>query len=358
MLGPLRRLVNAAGRGLPALPIIALAMTARPLCADVVHVHVQRAAGGVTNSLGDVTQETGGDYVTAPAPKVAGYIFTHWTTTDANGFTGRDVFGRAHDAAQYHLYQAVTLTANYLPASQDSDGDGVADGHEIYWYGSLVESALSDSDGDGYTLAEELAAGTNPLMKDRAVNGGVVRLDSDEWIYNPHGYSTVTIRSEPEGLLFATLVELHVPGEQIVSTVAFVPSVTSSFAYWTVNGVQQRDVFGRAVDSVSLVMPSHAVEIVAVTESDETDRQMLYWYGTTGVSLSSDTDGDGYTLAEELAAGTNPLMKDRAINGGVAWLDSGEAEMNLQPCESEGACGRGQCAAHMGSESAEQDQGV
>ena len=314
MLGLLRRLLVAAVASGAALP----------LCADVVHVYTQRAAGGVTNALDDVTQATGGDYVTAPAPKVAGYIFTHWTTTDANGFTGRDVFGRAHDAAQYHLYQSVTLTANYLPASQDSDGDGVADGHEIYWYGGLAFSPDSDTDHDGWTFAEELAAGTNPLMKDRAINGGVVRLDSDEWIYNPHGYPAVTIRSEPEGLLFETSVEFHVPGEQIVSSVAFVPSATSPFAYWTVNGVQQRDVFGRAVDSVSLVMPSHAVEIVAVTESDATARQKLYWYGTTGVSLASDTDGDGYTFAEELAAGTNPLMKDRSIIAGVVHRDSDE----------------------------------
>ena len=333
MLGLLRRLRFAARwghRALPgcgalgdrALPIIALVMAALPLYADVVHVYTQRVAGGVTNALDDVTQATGDDYVAAPAPKVTGYIFTHWTSTDANGFTPRDVFGRAHDAAQYHLYQSITLTANYLPASQDSDGDGVADGYEIYWYGDLTKNANSDTDHDGWTFAEELAAGTNPLMKDRAISGGVVRLDSDEWIYNPHGYPTVTIRSEPEGLLFETSVEFHVPGEMVTGPTA--SRISSQFAYWTMNGVRVQDVFGRAVDTVQFAMPDLDVTLVAVCAADETARQKLYWYGTTEVSLDSDTDGDGYTLAQELAAGTNPLMKDRSIIAGVVHLDSDE----------------------------------
>lgn len=314
MLGLLRRfLVCAFAAG-----------AAFPLSADVVHVYTQRAAGGATTALDDVTQETGGDYVTAPAAKLAGYVFTHWTTTDANGFTPRDVFGRAHDAARYHLYQSVTLTANYLPASQDGDGDGVADGYEIYWYGDLAKSADSDTDGDGWTFAQELAAGTNPLMPDRSVNGGVVWRDSEECLYNPHGYASYVIRSEPEGALFETIVGYVQPGEQIDTSVAFVPSVSSSFAYWTVDGVRQRDIFGRAVDSVSLAMPSHPVEIVAVAENDATARKKLYWYGTRDISLESDTDGDGWTFAQELAAGTNPLMPDRSISGGVVWRDSDE----------------------------------
>lgn len=128
------------------------------------------------------------------------------------------------------------------------------------------------------------------------------------------------------------------------------PAVTKSagFAYWTMNGVRQSDAFGRAVDRLEFAAPSERVELVAYVVEDETEREQAYWYGSEQ-PLESDTDGDGYTFAQELAAGTNPLMKDRAINGGVAWRDSGEAEMNLQPYESEGACGRGQRAAHMGS---------
>ena len=340
MLGLFRGLLaDCGGRGATALParprqstslplwraaILATVATstALPLCADVVHVYTQLVAGGTTNALDDVTQTTGGDYVTAPAPKVTGYIFTHWTSTDAQGFTARDVFGRAHDAAPYRLRRSITLTANYLPASQDADGDGIADGHELYWYGSLAETPASDTDHDGYTFAQELAAGTNPLMPDRIISGGTVGLDSGQWVYNPKGYHTVTIKSDPEGWLFDTSVEFHALGERVTGPT--MSHNSSQFAHWTKNGVRVQDAFGRAADTVQFAMPGKDVVLVAKCAADETERQKLYWYGDADVPLHSDTDGDGYTLAQELAAGTNPLMKDRSVITGAVWRDSDE----------------------------------
>ena len=315
MLGIFRRLLAVVATG-----------TALPLCADIVHVYTQWAAGGVTNALDDVTQAIGGDYVTVPAPKMTGYIFTHWTSTDVRGFSARDVFGRAHDAAPYHLNQSTTMTANYLPASQDADGDGIADGLELYWYASLAETPASDTDHDGYTFAQELAAGTNPLMHDRTIAGGTVWLDSGEWIYNPNGYPTVTIKSDPEGVLFDTSVEFHALGETVTGPT--MSRNSSLFAYWTKNGARVQDVFGRAADTVRFAMPGEDVVLVAKCAADETERQKLYWYGDADVSLNSDTDGDGYTLAQELAAGTNPLMKDRSIVVGAVWRDSNECLYN------------------------------
>ena len=296
------------------------------LRADVVHVYEQTVVGGVTNRLSDTTKETGGDYVTQPAPPIAGFIFTGWTTDAKQAFVGRDALGRSFDAAPYHLYESMTLTANYLDESIDSDGDGIADGYEFYWYGDLSKDAASDTDGDGYGFAAELVAGTNPLMKDRTIIGGVVYEDADELLYNPHGYAPLTIRSEPDGELFATTVEYLVPGTAKAGPAC--DSRGTSFAYWMTNGVPVRDALGRAVDSVTFEMPDSAVELVAVCVENETERQKLYWYGTTEVASDSDTDGDGYTLAQELAAGTNPLMKDRTIVGGVVYEDSEELEYN------------------------------
>ena len=293
---------------------------------EVVHVYEQMVVGGVTNRLSDTTKETGGDYVTQSAPSIAGFIFTGWTTDAKQPFDSRDALGRSFDAVSYHLYELMTLTANYLDESIDSDGDGIADGYEFYWYGDLSKDAASDTDGDGYGFAAELAAGTNPLMKDRTIIGGVVYEDSDELLYNPHGYAPLTIRSEPEGALFATTVEYLVPGADKAGPAC--DSRETIFAYWMTNGVPVRDALGRAVDSVTFVMPASAVELVAVCVDDEADRQKLYWYGTTEVASDSDTDGDGYTLAVELAAGTNPLMKDRTIIGGVVYEDSEELEYN------------------------------
>ena len=293
---------------------------------EVVHVFEQTVVGGVTNRLSDTTKETGGDYVTQSAPPIAGFIFTGWTTDAKQAFVSRDALGRSFDVAPYHLYESMTLTANYLDESIDSDGDGIADGYEFYWYGDLSKDAASDTDGDGYGFAAELAAGTNPLMKDRTIIGGVVYEDSDELLYNPHGYAPLTIRSEPDGELFATTVEYLVPGTAKAGPAC--DSRGTSFAYWMTNGVPVRDALGRAVDSVTFEMPNSAVELVAVCVENETERQKMYWYGTTDVALDSDTDGDGYTFAQELAAGTNPLMKDRTIIGGVVYEDSEELEYN------------------------------
>ena len=123
------------------------------------------------------------------------------------------------------------------------------------------------------------------------------------------------IRSEPEDVLFATQSDIVAPGTTI-STPAVAKS--AGFAYWTLNGIRQVDAFGRALDRIEFGAPSQRVELVAHVVEDVMDRESLYWYGTIGVSLSSDTDNDGYTFAQELAAGTNPVMPDRTINGGVA----------------------------------------
>ena len=55
-------------------------------------------------------------------------------------------------------------------------------------------------------------------------------------------------------------------------------------------------------------MPNNALEIVAHYENDYETRMKLYWYGNTEIAMDSDTDGDGATFAEELAA-ANPAVK-------------------------------------------------
>ncbi len=47
--------------------------------------------------------------------------------------------------------------------------------------------------------------------------------------------------------------------------------------------------------------------------------------------MDSDTDGDGYTLAEEIQYGMNPHFKNELKLGGVTYGDSSTLEVNLQP---------------------------
>ena len=147
--------------------------------ADLVHVVEQREVGGVTTVMRDETKITGMPWATAPAPSVDGAIFTHWTISTQQDFAARDAWGWAYDAPRFKLYEDTTLTAHYLPATRDTDGDDVPDGYELYWYGNLDQDAASDTDGDGFTFAEEIANGTNPLMPDSAVEGPIAYADSD-----------------------------------------------------------------------------------------------------------------------------------------------------------------------------------
>ena len=294
-----------------------------PLFADVVHVYERTSAGGSVVQIADKTLETGRSYLTSAAPTKSGYIFTHWEISTTQEFEPRDAWGRAYDAAPYKLYETTTLTAHYLANSVDADSDGIADGYEYYWYGDLSKSASDDTDGDGYTFAEEIAKGFNPLFPERHDDGPVVYVDGAEWLYNPNGYAPYVLRSEPEGLLFETLTGYKRPGETIGTkeTKGTYGTKETSFAYWSVNGTRQADAWGRALDSVTLAMPSNAIEIIAVCETDYNMRQSLYWYGNATTAMDSDTDGDGKTFAEEIAAGTNPLMPERHEAGPVTYVD-------------------------------------
>src|SRR5574344_2547927 len=182
-----------------------------------VHVIEVKLVGGVATQLRDQTLLTGGDYTTQMAPAISGQIFTHWSISRTQAFVNRDRLGRAKDFVTYHLYEPTTLTANYLPAGEDTDNDGIADGWEIYWYGDLSKNATSDTDGDGLDFAEELAAGTNPLIPNDSVEGGIVWDDGAQLQYNPDGLQPYTIRSEPEGALFVTITDDAQPGTSVTT---------------------------------------------------------------------------------------------------------------------------------------------
>ena len=290
----------------------------------LVHVYQRTLAGGVVAQLSDQTLETGSAYSTTSAPQKSGYIFTHWSISVNQPIDNRDRLGRAKEVASYTLYEETTLTANYLPIDEDVDGDGVADGWEIYWYGDLSKNAVSDTDGDGLTFAEELLVGLDPLMLDDSFVGGAERADGTLLQYNPDNLQPYVVRSEPEGALFTTRSDYLKPGQTIP-----IPSVSGNFAYWMVYGARKADRNGRALDTLFVTMPSNAIEIVAVSESDATRRNALYWYGDASVSMESDTDGDGLTFAEELAAGTDPLMPDESVVGGIERADGALLQYNI-----------------------------
>lgn len=302
--------------------------------ADVVNVYEETECGGEMVRIAERSLETGRKYETSAAPAVSGWIFTHWTISTTQDFADRDEWGRALDVVPFDLYESTTLTAHYLPVAQDSDGDGVADGSEIYWYGDLSQGADSDTDDDGITFAEELARGTNPIMAESGDVGPVAWVAGKEWLLNPNNYGAITIRSEPEGALFATMSEVYRPGTRVSThaTGVYDPE-TTTFAYWSFNGERLADEWGRAESEKEVVTDGSPLTIVAYAASDYETRMKLYWYGTTEVEMTSDTDGDGVSFADELVRGTNPLMAETKDEGPVKYVDTETKEFNLQPYE-------------------------
>ena len=299
-----RRLIGVLAAGLASLG----------LQADVVHVYEQTTAGG-TQVVKDTLVNTGVKFTSMKAPAIEGYIFTHWTISTKQAFENRDPWGRGYNYVEFIPYEATILTANYIAASVDSDKDGVADGHEIHWYGDLTKNAASDTDGDGYTFAQELQYGMNPHFFDEEVKAGVVRELTARTLYNPNGYCRYVVRSEPEGELFETYEEWVRPGTTVKTITG--DRLGTTFAYWTINGVRQCDEFYRAVNQASFVMPDWEMEVVAVCESEPAKRERMYWYGRTNVADDSDTDKDGYYFFEEIAMGSSPIFPDEHLKGVV-----------------------------------------
>ncbi len=271
------------------------------------------------DSLGNTLAEdayasTDATFTTVSAPKVAGKRFVEWRSDpEQPNFVVRDVWGRAYEQVSVIPKDTVvTLTAVY------EDAGDAAERH--YWYGMTSTVAMdSDTDNDGFTFAEELQYGMNPHFPNTLVLGGVTYGDSAVLLYNPYEYTSYLLRSEPEGELFESQWVIVEPGTE-VTTESYSPK-TSTFAYWSIDGVRQTDVFGVATNQATFVMPERVVEVVAHCVEDEAERLARYWYG--GVQAAdSDTDNDGFTFAEELQYGMNPHFPNTLVLGGVTYGDS------------------------------------
>lgn len=276
-------------------------------------------------------RELGSGFVTSTAPATwSSYRFTHWSASGGSIGIGRDAWGRAVNPATGVLTAATTLTAHYLPATRDSDADGVPDWFELEHFGNLDRAASDDSDGDGLTLAAESAGGTHPLYGNFADPGGVASVDSTLVTCNLAGYATYTLRSVPSGTVNQSGV---VPPGTVVTTTNF--SGNASFGHWLLDGTRQADAWGVAVTQLTFTVGTTDREAVAYLFAGDTDADGVSdafeqrHYGTLTHAAGSDTDGDGLTLLAEATGGTHPLYANTSDAGGVAWIDSALVTCNL-----------------------------
>jgi len=261
-----------------------------------------------------------GKVVTTPEFDPYATRFAYWSV---NGVRQVDAIGQALNVVAFAMPSNDVVAVAVCEMAYENRA-------RLHWYGDDEVPLESDSDGDGRSLADELAAGTNPLLKDRTVSRGVTYARSGIVDYNPNGYPKLTIACDPEGVLFKDSSRYVPAGTTVDSPVC---RYGEGFMGWTFNGIRQHDVLGRALDEVSFDMPNEDVELLASSTADADEQMQMYWYGDEWVPVDSDTDGDGYSLAAEVAAGTNPLLKDRTLAKGVAIADTQTREVDIQPYE-------------------------
>ena len=269
--------------------------------------------------------------VTAPASSTS-YRFTHWTL---NGVRYNDDTGRSQNPIAFTLYEPTLAVAHYLPATQDSDADGIPDWYEIEYYGDLAQDAASDTDADGFNLATELARGFHPRVKDELVAGGLSRARSATVTVNLQGFPVYWLLSIPAGFVNSSNI---VNSGMVVTTPDLWGQNVSGyrFAYWDLDGVRQQDAYGIALGGFTFTVTNNTVATAHYfLTSQDTDADGIadwfeyVYYPSLAQNAASDTDGDGFSLAQELAQGTVPTLKDEVVPGGISRGRSGMVLVNL-----------------------------
>ncbi|MEP4076254.1 FG-GAP-like repeat-containing protein [Haloferula sp.] len=99
----------------------------------------------------------------------------------------------------------------------------------------------------------------------------------------------------------------------------------NSFTHWTINGVRQSDPSGRSSNQVSFLIlePSAAVAHYLPTTQDGDADGIPDWYeieffGDLTADGTTDGDGDGLSLNDELGRSTSPRVHDEFQEGGVS----------------------------------------
>ena len=248
-----------------------------------------------------------------------GYQFTGWLV---NGI--RTDSGLQNQPASITVNGATTAVARYIPATADTDADGVADWFELFYYDTLANNGASDTDADGINLTTEAIRGYPPNVADSIEEGGISRRRSATAAVNLAGFSTYRLTSVPAGFVDVTAT---VADGTLVTTLDLWGQVSSgyNFAYWDRDGVRQADAYGIALGTLtfSVTADTTATAHYLPTTQDSDGDGVADWveytyYGSLGQSGSADTDGDGFDLTTEAARGSSPVLVDEIAQGGIS----------------------------------------
>jgi hypothetical protein len=250
-----------------------------------------------------------------------GYYFSHW---EVNGIRYSDNKGVGLPQVSQSINEDKVIVAKYIHEDQDSDNDHVPDWYESHYLGGLSQNQSSDSDGDGFTLADELKLGLSSVIDDNISEGGISVRRSAKVFVNLGGASKVTIQSTPPGLVSSSLTYPEINSTYITPALSGLNN-GYYFSHWEVNGVRQSDTTGIGLSQVTKKLTNDKKFIAKYYPVDEDiDRDgvpdWFEWHeqGNLDLNGSSDTDGDGFTLAEENKLGLSSAIFDQIAEGGIS----------------------------------------
>jgi hypothetical protein len=278
------------------------------------HVYTERSEPGglversmVVSNLSMVTSQTLGG-------ETQGLAFVCW---EVGGERQADGLGMSLSSFTITITNTMIATAKYLPVDQDTVGDGIPDWWRLRYYGDLDETADSDTDGDGLTLAKEYSFGTSPLTPNLCI------------------YSEC---SDPGGLVDRSVEVSYMT--TLTSQTLWGQTQGCVFAYWETRGERQADSLGISLSSFTITITNTTIATARYLPADQDtvgdgipDWWRLRYYGDLEESAGSDTDGDGLTLAEECRYDFNPVISNTLLSGGVSMRNSEMVTVDLQPFE-------------------------
>ncbi len=260
------------------------------------------------------------------------FIFTHWTLNDVRQ---NDANGQALHSVNFSITQNSVAIAHYLDKELDSDADGIPDWIEIKNSGDLSATPQTDTDGDGIPLQDEVRLGLNPSIDDNLSEGGLSIRRSGRVLVNFGGAKKLTLQSDPIGLVTST-VDLLENNATFETQSLNGLSNGYYFSHWEVNGVRYSDNKGVGLPQLSQVMNENKViEAKYIHEDQDSDNDTIPdWYeshylGTLDKNQSSDSDGDGFSLGEELKLGLSSVIDDNISEGGISVRRSAKVFVNL-----------------------------
>jgi len=227
--------------------------------------------------------------------------------------------------------------ALYFLPDQDSQSIGLPDWYQYRYFGGLGVSPAGDNDSDSISNADELRAGLIPGIKDTFLVGGVSAASSAVVNIPLEVLWQFTVKSIPTGLV-ANANGYLADGQSFTTPSAPVIASSQYFSYWDVNGTGSRDSLGNPRNPTSSVLHADATYTANYYAPDQSaqcagsgipDWFQFAYFGSTCANPNSDPDGDGFTVAQELAAGLNPVVKDSFLVGGISAAGSAITYVDL-----------------------------